>query len=97
MWSRYIISADSYPGQKEAIRTIAQSNVLVVHPDIPEDVVYKVTKNVYENLPFLQNIHKATYAMKLEKAIDGLPAPLHPGALKFYKEKGLTIPSHLIQ
>ena len=97
VWSRYVIAANTYPGQKGEIRTIAQPNLLVVHPDVPEDVVYKIVKNIYENLPFLQNIHKATYAMKLEKAINGLPAPLHPGALKYYKEKGLDIPSSLIQ
>ena len=48
-----------------------------------EDAVYQITKTMYENLPFLQNIHKATKAMALEKALAGLPAPLHPGAARY--------------
>ena len=42
-------------------------------------------------------IHKATKAMSLEKAIAGLPMPLHPGAARYYKEAGLEIPAHLVQ
>jgi len=55
-----------------------------------------VTKTIYENLPFLHNIHKATLAMKLDKAILGLPAPIHPGAVKYYKESGIKIPAALM-
>ena len=52
---------------------------------------------MYENLPFLQAIHPATKVMAVQKAMDGLPVPLHPGAFaKYYKEVGLKIPSHLI-
>jgi len=58
--------------------------------------VYLITKTMYENLPFLQAIHQATKAMAFEKAIAGLPLPLHPGAARYYKEVGLTIPDALI-
>jgi hypothetical protein len=57
--------------------------------------VYQVTKTIYENLPFLNNIHKATKAMSLEEALDGLPVPLHPGAARYYEEAGLDIPEEL--
>ena len=50
-----------------------------------ENAVYMITKTIYENLAFLNNIHKATKAMKLENAIVGLPFPLHPGAAKYYQ------------
>ncbi|MGF1486011.1 MAG: TAXI family TRAP transporter solute-binding subunit [Prochloraceae cyanobacterium] len=96
VWNRYTIPAQTYPGQTEEIDTIAQPNFLAVHPDIDENVVYKITKNIYENLPFLQDIHKATLAMKLDRAIAGLPIPLHSGAVKYYQEVGLNIPSNLI-
>jgi TRAP transporter TAXI family solute receptor len=96
IWTREVIKAGAYPGLTKPVNTIAQPNLLVVRDDLPEEVVYKVTKTIYENLPFLQNIHKATKAMSLEDAIKGLPVPLHPGALKYYKEKGLNIPAHLI-
>ncbi|MDD9302600.1 MAG: hypothetical protein HUK40_09795 [Desulfobacter sp.] len=54
-----------------------------------------ITKTIYENLGFLTAIHKATRAMSLEKSIQGLPMPLHPGALKYFKEAGRTIPDRL--
>lgn len=78
------------------IHTIAQPNILAVRADVPEEDVYQITKTMYENLPFLNNIHPATKAMALEKAIAGLPMPLHPGAARFYREQGLKIPDRLI-
>jgi len=67
-----------------------------VRADVPEEDVYQITKTIYANLPFLNNIHPATKAMALEKAIAGLPMPLHPGSVRFYQEQGLTIPDRLI-
>ena len=96
VWNSYTIPAQTYPGQNKDINSIAQPNFLAVHPDIDENVVYQITKNIYENLPFLQNIHKATLAMNLEKAIKGLPIPLHPGAVRYYQEVGLNIPKNLL-
>ncbi len=96
LWTRYVIKAGTYPGQEKDIQTIAQPNFLAVRADIDEDAVYLITKTIYENLPFLNAIHKATAVMALEKALAGLPMPLHPGALKFYKEAGLTIPERLL-
>jgi len=58
--------------------------------------VYQITKTIYANLAFLNNIHPATKAMALEKAIAGLPMPLHPGAARFYREQGIEIPERLI-
>ena len=96
LWTRYTIAPNTYPGQTEAIQTIAQPNVLAVREDVSEDHVYQITKTIYENLPFLHAIHKATTVMALEKAITGLPMPLHPGALRYYKEQGLEIPARLM-
>lgn len=96
LWTRFNIKAGTYPNQKEDILTIAQPNFLAVRDDVDEEAVYQITKTLYENLPFLNAIHKATTAMSLEKALDGLPMPLHPGALRYYQEAGLKIPEHLI-
>jgi TRAP transporter TAXI family solute receptor len=81
---------------KKAITTIAQPNFLAVRSDIDEETVYQITKTLYENLPFLNAIHKATKAMSKEKALAGLPIPLHPGALRYFQEIGMTIPENLI-
>jgi hypothetical protein len=55
-----------------------------------------VTKVIWENLATLQDIHGATRDMRLEIAVEGLGAPLHPGAIRYYREVGLDIPARLI-
>ncbi len=97
IWDRFVVKAGTYPGQEKDINTISQPNFLAVRPDISEETVYLITKTIYENLPFLVGIHKATKAMSLDRAITGLPVPLHPGAAKFYKEKGIAIPAELMK
>ncbi len=96
LWTRYVIPANTYPGQSKDINTMAQPNFLAVRDDVSENDVYMLTKTVYENLAFLNGIHKATKAMALEKAIAGLPVPLHPGAARYYQEMGVEVPAHLI-
>ncbi len=96
LWTRYVVPAETYPGQTKDINTIAQPNFLGVRADLDEEAVYLITKTIYENLPFLNAIHSATKVMAIEKAIDGLPMPLHPGALKYYREVGINVPERLI-
>ena len=96
LWTPYTLKAGTYPGQSADIQTVAQPNFLAVNANVDENHVYLLTKTMYENLPFLQAIHPATKVMAVEKAMAGLPVPLHPGAAKYYKEVGLTIPSHLV-
>ncbi|EHA1123858.1 TAXI family TRAP transporter solute-binding subunit [Vibrio navarrensis] len=96
LWTKYVIPANTYPGVNKAITTIAQPNFLAVREDVSEEDVYQLTKAIYENLPFLQGIHKATKDMALQKAIDGLPLPLHPGAARYYKEVGISVPQGLM-
>ena len=96
LWTRYVIPANTYPGQTKAINTIAQPNFLASRSDLPEEDVYLLTKSLYENLTYLSAIHKATAVMSIEKAIAGLPVPLHPGAARYYREQGISIPAHLI-
>ena len=96
VWKRVVIKAGTYPGQEKDIRTISQANLLAVHQDLAPDLVYKITKNLYNNLTFLRKVHKSTEEMSLDRALLGLSVPLHPGAVRFYKEKGLDIPDHLL-
>jgi uncharacterized protein len=96
LWTRYVVPAETYPGQTKDINTVAQPNFLSVRADVDEEAVYLITKTIYENLPFLNAIHSATKVMAIEKAIDGLPMPLHPGALKYYREVGINVPERLI-
>ncbi len=95
VWKRYMIPPNTYPGQIKAIQTISQPNLLVTHQDLPEDTVYKIVKTMYENLDYLQKIHQATQLMSLDLAVNGLAIPLHPGAIRYYEEKGLSVPLKL--
>ncbi len=96
LWHRFIIAAGTYPSQDQEIATIAQPNFLAVRHDVDEETVYLIVKTIYDNLPFLHIIHSASEAMALDKAIAGLPVPLHPGAARFYREQGIDIPDNLI-
>ena len=80
------IPADTY-GNEEAIPTAAIMNALVVHSDMSEDDVYKLTKTFFENLDTLENSHQAAADITLEAAQEGLVAPLHPGAQRYYDEQ----------
>jgi hypothetical protein len=96
LWQRFVIPANTYEGQSKAVNSIAQPNFLAVRSDIDADAVYLITKTIYENLSFLNNVHKATKTMALAKALDGLPVPLHPGAARYYKEAGISLPEKLV-
>ncbi|MBT5718055.1 MAG: TAXI family TRAP transporter solute-binding subunit [Gammaproteobacteria bacterium] len=96
LWDWYDFPPGTYPNQDKLIRTIGSPNVLVTRDDISEEVVYNVTKVIWGNLATLQEIHGATKDMRLEIAIEGLGAPLHPGAIRYYREVGLEIPARLL-
>ncbi|WP_108658911.1 TAXI family TRAP transporter solute-binding subunit [Acuticoccus kandeliae] len=95
LWTAYKIPAGMYPSVDKDIVTIAQPNFLAVDASVSEDDVYKITKTIFENLPFLQSIHPATNTMSLETAIAGLPLKLHPGALRYFEEAGVNVPDRL--
>ncbi len=97
LWLPFVIPANTYAGISQDITTISQPNFLAVRADIDEQTVYLITKLIFENLRFLQNIHPATNEISKDKAMAGLPIPLHPGAAKYYREIGLTIPQNLLQ
>jgi TRAP transporter TAXI family solute receptor len=96
LWDWYDLPAGTYPNQNELVRSISSPNVLAVRSDVPEDVVYHITRTIWENLAALQDIHGATRDMRLARATRGLGAPLHPGAIRYYREQGLEIAPHLI-
>ena len=83
------IPAGTYAKQDKPVRTAAVVNYLVTRADLPDDLVYQMTKAIYENLGELQAAHSAAKGIKLENAKLGMPVPLHPGAAKYFAEKGV--------
>ena len=85
----FTIPGGTYPGMDEDIRTVAITALLVCTNDLDEDLVYQMTKNLYEKGEELLTHAKKT-EITLETALDGIGTlPLHPGAEKYYKEVGL--------
>ncbi|WP_246678584.1 TAXI family TRAP transporter solute-binding subunit [Mesorhizobium sp. B2-4-17] len=83
------IPAGTYQGQKEDVPTLAITNILVTRSDLSDDEAYQMTKQLFEHLDQMVAAHNAAKSIKLEDAIKGLPIPLHPGAARYYKEKGM--------
>ncbi|MBY8916616.1 TAXI family TRAP transporter solute-binding subunit [Nitratireductor sp. L1-7-SE] len=83
------IPAGTYEGQSEDVPTLAITNILVTHSDVSDEVAYQMTKQLFENLDDMVAAHAAAKAISAENGPKGLPLPLHPGAERYYKEKGL--------
>jgi len=84
-----MIPAKTYEGQDQDVPSVAIKNALVTSVSVPEDTVYKMTKALFENTQTLVSAHNAARDIKLEDGPKGLAVPLHPGAAKYYKEKGV--------
>jgi TRAP transporter TAXI family solute receptor len=84
------IPANTYGGQTAPVQTAAIVNYLVTHSDVKDETVYQMTKAIYESLPDLAAAHAAAKDIKLESALSGMPVPMHPGAERYLKEKGIT-------
>jgi uncharacterized protein len=84
-----MIPANTYTGQDKDVPTAAVVNYLVTSSAVSEDLAYQMTKLIFESLPELANAHAAGKEIKLDTAASGAPVPLHPGAIRYYKEKGV--------
>jgi TRAP transporter TAXI family solute receptor len=83
------IPAGTYDGQTEDVPTVAVVNFLVTHSGVSDDLVYQMTKSMYENLDALAAAHATAKDIKREEATKGMPIPLHPGAEKYFREAGV--------
>ena len=100
-----IIPANTYTGQDKDVPTAAVVNYLVTSSAVSDDLAYQMTKLIFESLPELANAHAALRddigcvlavpcsrpggEIKQETIASGSPVPLHPGAIRYYREKGL--------
>ena len=82
------ISKDTYKN-KEKIRSVSFVDNLITHSNVSEDTVYHLVKAVFENFSDFQKEHEAFAKLNIQQMIkQGIAAPLHSGAIKYYKEKG---------
>lgn len=83
------IPANTYTGQTDAVATASIRNFLVTHEGVPAEIVYPMTKALFENLDTMVAAHAAAKSISRDSAAANAPVPLHRGAEKYYREVGL--------
>ena len=91
----FTIPAGTYSGQDEDQQTVAMWNFAIAHKDVPESLAYEITKLVMENHERMMQIHSAASATVLENWVNNSFLPFHPGAVRYFEERGLTVPDNL--
>jgi len=87
-----VIPAKTYPGQTKEVSIAVVWNILVCNESLPENVAYDLTKTLLEHQAEIAAVHKdASFITLQNQASGGSPIPFHPGALRYFKEKGLKI------
>lgn len=85
-----VIPKDVYNTDTD-INTVSVSNILIVREELSEEVVYEITKGIFENIEDIKAAHNtAKEHLSLENSQIGVDIPFHPGALKYYKEVGIV-------
>ena len=84
---KFVIPKNTYSGLTEDFVTLAATSAVFCRDDLPEDVAYRICKAVYEHLDVLVSTVESCKMMNIKNGKD-VPSPLHPGAEKFFKEKG---------
>ena len=86
-----------YRGIDKPVPTIGVWNVMICQKSLDTDMVYKLVKALYEHNDYLKKIHPSAVYTTPENAVKYSPVPLHPGTIKYLKEKGIAVPAELMQ
>ncbi|OPY78578.1 MAG: hypothetical protein A4E64_00851 [Syntrophorhabdus sp. PtaU1.Bin058] len=87
--SKMVIPASAYKFLSADVPTIAARNILACKADLPEDLVYKITKSIYEKRDYLASVHVVLKGLNPSFMMSTGGVPLHQGAIRFYKEIGI--------
>lgn len=93
---RSVIPPRTYPGQVNAVKSVGLGNILATTSSLSSQVVYELTKTLYENIDYLTEVHPACGEIVLDRALKEIHIPLHPGAARYYQERNKSIPEHLL-
>ena len=86
------VLANAYPGETRETTNVDVWNLLVVPANADEKLVYEITKTLFEKKDELVKVHKDAMFLEMANQMTGAsPIPFHPGALKYFKEKGLNV------
>jgi len=84
------LKANVYADQPSEVKSYMLGNVLLIKADVPEEIVYQATKAVMENLDFMASVHPAWKTVEKDAIVNGFTIPVHPGALRYYREAGVA-------
>ena len=83
------VTNDHYKSVKSPVPTLGAVTNLVVHKDVPDDIVYNITKALWDNHAAFAKVKSVWNSVKLENALLGAGIPVHPGAKRYYDEQGV--------
>jgi hypothetical protein len=89
-FTKAVVPKGAYKGVDADIPTVAVMAILVARAEMEEAMAYQITKVIFDNLADIERAHAKGKELKLETALTGMSIPLHPGAEKFFKEKGIA-------
>lgn len=96
-YSQRNLTGGAYPGNDEDVASFQDTALWVANRDVPEEVVYNALRAIYLDggLERLREAHPSAEEMSLEAGVAGIANQLHPGAVRFWEEQGVTIPDEL--
>jgi len=87
-----LIPKGTYKGIDHDVPVVGVSNLLICNPKLDEETAYNIVKTIMEHKQELVIVHKEAENISPQSAVVGSPIPYHPGATRYYKEKGLKVP-----
>ena len=90
-YTEYVIPAGSYNGQTEDVKTVTVKATLIVSADADEEAVYNLTRAIFDHTAEIAAENGKGAELSIENATSGMTAPFHPGAARYFAEKGVTV------
>lgn len=90
-YTEFVIPAGTYNGQKKDVKTVTVKATLIVSADASDDDVYNLTAAIFDNIEAITKENAKGAELSLENASSGITVPYHPGAAKYFKEKGIEV------
>jgi hypothetical protein len=88
LYTRLTVPRDAYPGLPADVAVVGVANLLVVHQDMPDQLAYDITRLLFEHQAELVAVHREAANLKPATETTASPAPFHPGAIRYYRERG---------
>jgi hypothetical protein len=89
-YAKQMVPAGTYKGNDAEVPTVSVMAMLSARADLEEDIVYKIVNAMYSDLVQLKKAHDKFKDIEMKKGLIGMGIPLHPGAEKYFKEKGIN-------